>query len=156
MQVRVFCLAFFFCLYQICFFVFFLLPGSVSVVRLKTILLPCMGYNIKYFIRHNSNSHLRHCEHRYAFSTEYFATIHTSTFVRIYAVWRERKSLTLFRSKTTLKIKAILLCKTVFFLYLQAVSADLLIYTYTVDVVLVFALGGFISSVLLDVLYIKM
>lgn len=39
---------------------------------------------------------------------------------------------------------------------MQAVSADLLIYTYTVGVVLVFALGGFLSSILLDVLYIKL
>jgi hypothetical protein len=58
----------------------------------------------------------------------------------------------LFRSKTTLKIKAILLCKTVS-LYFQVISADPLIF---VGVVTVFALGGFIGSILPDVLYIKM
>jgi len=41
-------------------------------------------------------------------------------------------------------------------LYLQVLLADPLIYTYFVGVVMVFALDGFISSILPDVLYIKM
>lgn len=73
------------------FFIIFIkfvsFPGSVIfVVRLKTILLPCIGHNMNSFLCHNSIFHLRVFEHWYAFSTYFFATILTSTFVRIYAV----------------------------------------------------------------------